>query len=57
MSGLQKIGNEHFDVTRILRHVDAAAKEFRNSERTMTELVARLIRAQQAEIERLRNEH
>jgi hypothetical protein len=52
---LQTIGRECFNVPAILRIVDNAAKEvYGGSERGMIELVARLIRAQQAEIERLR---
>lgn len=52
---LMQLGNEAFNVPAILRMLDAEAKgAYGGSERTQIELVARLCRAQQAEIERLR---
>jgi len=53
---LTELGNEKFNVPAILRMVDAEARAaYGGSERTMIELVARLIRAQEAEIKRLRS--
>lgn len=53
-SKLQLISGEKFNVEAILRHLDNEAKEaYGGSERTMVELIARLIRAQQAEIKKL----
>jgi len=54
---LVQIGDEKYNVDAIARMVDAAAKAaYGGSERTMIELIARLIRAQDAEIKRLRSQ-
>jgi hypothetical protein len=54
---LTQLGAEKYNIPAILRMVDAEARgAYGGSERTMIELVARLIRTQQAEIERLRGE-
>ncbi len=51
---LTRLGNEAFNVPAIARYLDAEAKAvYGGSERTQIELVARLVRAQQTEIERL----
>lgn len=51
---LTQIGDEKYNVPAILRMIDAEAKgAYGGSERAMIELVARLIRAQDAEIKRL----
>jgi uncharacterized protein YigA (DUF484 family) len=50
---LTKIGDQHFNITRILKHVEGAARELRGSERTLVELVARLIRVQQQRIKEM----
>lgn len=50
---LTPLGNEQFNVPAILRFIDAEAKNaYGGSERTQIDLIARLVRAQQAEIER-----
>jgi len=55
-TSLTDLGAEKFNVPAILRIIDAEAKgAYGGSERTMIELVARLIRAQDAEIKRLRS--
>jgi len=52
---LTQLGNELFSVPAILRFIDAEARGAHGgSERTQIELIARLVRAQQAEIERLK---
>lgn len=52
---LTQIGNEKYNVPAILHMIDAEARgAYGGSERTMIQLVASLIRAQHAEIERLR---
>jgi hypothetical protein len=50
---LTKICDQHFNVARILKHVEGAAHELRGSERTLVKLVARLIRVQQQHIREL----
>jgi hypothetical protein len=51
---LTQLGAEQFNVPAILRMLDAEAKAaYGGSERTQIELVARLVRAQQAEAERM----
>jgi len=51
---LTKIGNESFNIERILKHVEAAAEvAWSGSERTMINLVARLIRLQKQRIQEL----
>jgi len=57
MTPLTVLGDEKYNVPAILRMIDAEAKgAYGGSERTMIELVARLIRAQEAEIKRLRKQ-
>jgi hypothetical protein len=52
---LTPLGNERFNVPAILHFIDAEAKNaYGGSERTQIQLVARLVRAQRCEIERLR---
>lgn len=51
---MTKINGSHYNLPSILRMVDAEARAARGgSERTMIEMVARLIRDQQAEIARI----
>lgn len=53
---LTQLGNESFNVPAIARFMDAEAKAaYGGSERTQIELVARLVRAQQSELEELRD--